>query len=131
MRKTRSSRCISSRSAWFSASLYVTIAISALSRGRGRSRVAGRVDVHILGERVERWLRALVGKVPRVLHRRANFGIDGSHLLVRPFAALLHLRAQQSDRIALHVLVDLLLAAVRAARSIGHRVPHEAVGAHL
>src|SRR5674476_1158847 len=95
------------------------IAISALSRGRAGRGVARRVDVHILGERLERRLRALVREVPRILDDCAHLAVDGGHLLVGPLAALLHLRAEHRDRIALHVFVELLLAAIGAAHRIG------------
>ena len=46
-------------------------------------------------------------------------------------AVVLHVHAQQRDRVALHVLLELRLRAVRAAHRVGHRVAHEAVRAHL
>src|SRR5450755_3874341 len=99
MMKTRSSRCISSRSAWFSASRYVMIAISALSGGDAGVGIARGVDIDVFGERLERRLRALVREIPRVLDDRAHFGVDCGHLVVAPLAPLLHLRAQHRDRI--------------------------------
>src|SRR5215208_1600771 len=99
MMKTRSSRCISSRSAWFRASRYVMTGIAVRLSVRGRRLlgpgVARRLDQHVLPEALEGRLRARVGEVPGVLDRRLDLLVHLLHVLVGDLAALLHVAAQQ------------------------------------
>src|SRR5215207_4674668 len=131
MRKTRSSRCISSRMAAPRASLYVITGICVTrwlmkcgeEWGVWSDRVQGglcshsppptphpsrrSVSVHVLVERFHRQLGARFGEVPRVLHDRLDLLVQLLELFVRELSRVLHVRAQKGDRIALHVLLEL------------------------
>src|SRR3712207_2082524 len=113
MRKTRSSRCSSSRSAWLSASRYVMTGMGT-SGGSG-----GGVGEDVLVQRLERGLGAGVGEVPRVLDDRLDLVVERVHLVVGDLPGVLHVGAQQRDRVALEVLVELRLRAVGAAHRVG------------
>src|SRR5687767_13317671 len=131
MRKTRSSRCNSSRSAMLSASRYVITGMSGSVQCRAGGRrartalvpraaprirevsvagctgvleiIARRLDEHVGVELLGRRLGALIGEVPGVLDDRLQFLVELRDLLLRNLVALLHVHAQQRDRVALEV----------------------------
>jgi len=76
-------------------------------------------------------LRARFGEVDAVLDDLLDLVVHRRDLRRRDLARLLHARTMQRDGVALEVLLQLLLGAVRAAHRVGHGVTHEAVGAHL
>src|SRR5687767_4570140 len=100
MRKTRSSRCISSRSAWLSASRYVTTGMSVRRHGFC-GRVAGGIDQDVLEQRLGRRLRALLREIQRVLNLGFDLFVEFVERVLRQLTLLLHVHAQQHDRIAL------------------------------
>src|SRR6187401_461981 len=114
MRNTRSSRCISSRSAWLSASRYVTTGMSVRRHGFS-GRVAGGVDKNVLEERLGRWLGTLLREIERVLNLRLDLLVELAQCLFRQLALLFHVHAQEYDRIALLPLLELRLRPIRAA----------------
>ena len=134
MRKTRSSRCISSRSAWLSASRYVMMAMRCTSRRMHSLPCSARVSTRTSSySALERRLRARVGEVPRVLHDRLDLLVHRfAHSAVGQRAASLPC-ASRSSTIGsrLRYSSSSSLRAIRAAHGVGHRVAHEAVGAHL
>src|SRR5580704_6920875 len=119
MRKTRSSRPSSSRSAWLSASRYVIKGI-----GRDSARC---LDQHVLEQRFEGRLGTLVRKVPRVLDDRAQFLIQVLQLIFAQLPVVFHPLAQQDDWVALLPFLQLGLRPISAARRIRHGVSHEAI----
>src|SRR5215470_9847584 len=110
MRKIDGSRSISS-----------TIASRSASRN-DRTRVSG---IHLLrdggGIRDRRPLRELDG----VLHLRLRLVVEGVELLLGRDPELLDALGEDAERIALHPLLELLLAAVLAG--IGHGVAAKAI----
>src|SRR5438093_9131495 len=110
MRKIDGSRSISSTMASRSASRNVT------TRGSG---------IHVLGDRLWRRERRLLGELDGVLDLRLDVVVERPELLGAGDAERLHALAEDVDRIALHPLLHLLLAAVLGG--VGHRVAAEAV----
>src|SRR5437870_11752697 len=110
MRKIEGSRSNASTMASRSASRNVT------TRGSG---------IHVLGDRLRRRERRLLGKLDGVLDLRLDVVVERSELLGAGDAERLHALAEDVDRIALHILLHLFLAALLGR--VGHRVDARAV----
>src|SRR2546425_13296365 len=97
MRKIEESRSISSTMASRSASRNV------MTRGSG---------IHVLGDRLRRRERRLLGELDGVLDLRLDVVVERSALLGAGDAERLHALPEDVDRLALHPLLPPFLAAV-------------------
>src|SRR5215212_8333117 len=82
MRKTSGSRFISSSSAWFSASRYVTTAISALPHVEVEASGDVLLGVDVLVDSVDGGLRRFVGKVGGLFRDALGLGVHLLELLL-------------------------------------------------
>src|SRR2546426_11451979 len=98
MRKTLGSRCISSRSAWFRASRYVSVA----------TLVGEHVRGELGGVRVRALLRELHGR----LHFPAHRGVELVDRRLVEHTLVLELERELRDGIALLLFLDFVLGAV-------------------
>ena len=89
---------------------------------------ASGVDVRV--QLLERRLRALLGKLHRVVDQRASLFAKLRDLVVGDSAGLQQPLLQEPDRVALAPLVDLVFGAV-ALQEVGGAVGREAVGDRL
>src|SRR5215813_14522516 len=110
MRKIDGSRSISS-----------TIASRSASRN-DRTRGSG---IHVLPDGGGVGYGGPLREIDGILDLRLRLVVEGVELLLRRDAELLDALGEDADRIALHPLLELLLAAILPR--VGHRVPAKAV----